>query len=306
MRLLSGALSPLVRATFSRVKQPVPLRDSLDLAAKLSVVEPITTRLTEVTIGVPGLWVQPPRCDSKVPILYFHGGGYIAGSPGTHKRLAARLADLTRRPVFLPAYRLAPEHPLPAAFDDACAAWDGLCAEGFAPETLALGGDSAGGGLALALLAHLCAQGRPPGHAFAWSPFTDLTLQSPSLQDNAATDHFFPAARVTELTKMILGNCPADDPRASPLHAAFPNCPPVLLLASDCEILSDDSRRMTAHLEAQNAPVTLQITPGAPHVWQMFDGFFPEARAAIRATAEFLDSETPRAPKPQLPTSSGS
>lgn len=130
----------------------------------------------------------------------------------------------------------------------------------------------------------------PPVGAFAWSPFTDLTLASPSHRENASRDHFFPPDRARDLTAMILGNLPPEDPRVSPLFGAFPDCPPVLLQASECEILRDDSLRMAEHLRNAGAEVQMSLTEGAPHVWQMFDGIFPEARRSIHKTAAFIKS----------------
>ncbi|WP_417261858.1 alpha/beta hydrolase [Celeribacter sp.] len=288
MRLVSGALSPVVRAAFTHAQNPVPLRDGVDLAAKLSLPVQLSAEVTHDALGLPGMWIRPPECDDERVILFFHGGGYIAGSPETHKRLASRLAQLANRPVFLPAYRLAPEHPLPAAFEDALVVWDALVASGYSPQEITIGGDSAGGGLALTLLAELCQRGAPPAGAFGWSPFTDLTLSSPSFETNAERDHFFPSERARDLIAMILGVSAPEDPQVSPIFARFPNCPPVLLQASECEILRDDSVRMAAHLREEGADVVLSLTEGAPHVWQMFDGFFPEARQAIEETAEFL------------------
>ena len=288
MRFFASALSPIVRAAFTHARNPVPLRDGADLAARFTISVPHSSEVSHDALGFPGLWIHPPGGDEDRVILFFHGGGYVAGSPQTHQRLASRLAHLASRSVFLPAYRLAPEYPLPAAFDDACLVWDALIASGYAPQDVSIGGDSAGGGLALSLLAELCQRGTPPAAAFAWSPFTDLTLTSPSLSENAGRDHFFPAERARDLTAMILGDMAADDPHVSPLFASFPHCPPVLLQASECEILRDDSVRMTEHLRAQGAEVTLSLTPDAPHVWHMFDGFFPEARQSIAETADFL------------------
>ncbi len=288
MRLLAGALSPVVRAAFTHAQNPVPLREGVDWAAKLTLPVQLSAEVTHDALGLPGMWICPPECDESKVILFFHGGGYIAGSPQTHKRLASRLAQLAHRPVYLPAYRLAPEHPLPAAFEDALAVWEVLVAAGYRPKDISIGGDSAGGGLGLTLLAELCQRGTPPAGAFGWSPFTDLTLSSPSFETNAERDHFFPPERARDLTAMILGESSPTDPHVSPIFAQFPNCPPVLLQASDCEILRDDSERLAEHLRAQGAEVTLSLTKDAPHVWQMFDGFFPEARQAIAETAEFL------------------
>ncbi|MCA0042689.1 alpha/beta hydrolase [Celeribacter litoreus] len=288
MRIFSGVLSPVVRTAFTHAENPVPMRKGMDLAARLALQILSDDVVKHDAMGLPGIWIRPPMAIPDRVILHFHGGGYVAGSPQTHHRLALRLAMLSRRAVFLPAYRLAPENPAPAAYEDAGTVWEALIASGFSPKEVVIGGDSAGGGLALSLLSKLCEAGTPPAGAYAWSPFTDLTVSSPSHQTNAESDHFFPAERAKVLIDMILGGFPAEDPRVSPMFAAYPNCPPVLLQASDSEILRDDSVRMAEHLRAQGAQVTLSLTKGAPHVWQMFDGVFPEARNSIRETAEFV------------------
>lgn len=288
MRLFSGALSPVVKTAFTHAENPVPMRKGMDLAARLALNLVSQDRVKHDAMGLPGIWIRPPRADPDRVILHFHGGGYVAGSPQTHHRLALRLALLSRRSVFLPSYRLAPEHPAPAAFEDAGTVWEALIASGFSPDQVVIGGDSAGGGLALSLLSTLCEAGTPPAGAYAWSPFTDMTLKSPSHHLNAESDHFFPPERAQDLIAMILDGFPADDPRVSPIFASFPTCPPVLLQASESEILRDDSTRMAEHLRRQGAEVTLSLTRGAPHVWQMFDGVFPEARQGIRETATFV------------------
>ena len=295
MRLLAGALRPGIRALNARVTDPAPLRRGMETAAWLFFRNvPYALFLRTSYPGADGtlrraLWVTcgAPATPARV-LLYVHGGGYVAGSPHTHKRLAARLSQLAGMQVFLPSYALAPEHPVPAQLADIEAAHAHLLSLGHAPQDIVLGGDSAGGGIALALLARLCARGQPPAACFAWSPFCDQTFSGASVVENGRRDHFFPGDRVQFLAQLILGDTPADDPRASPLFADFPGCPPVLLQVSDSEILRDDAIRMEARLRAQGAEVRLEIWENAPHVWQIFDGWFPEARAAIANTAAFI------------------
>jgi epsilon-lactone hydrolase len=149
--------------------------------------------------------------------------------------------------VEAPDYRLAQEAPLPAARDDAVAAWDALMAEGHGPGDIVLAGDSAGGGLALGLLSELCARATPPAGVVAFSPWTDLTFSGASVAENAARDPLLPAARAAELVGMIAG-ADADDPRLSPLFAAYSGGVPVLIQASRTEILRDDAVRMADRL----------------------------------------------------------
>lgn len=300
MRLLTGAMRPFVRALNARAQDPRPLRRYLNRSARLFFRDVPFALYRPTAYAAAGgrqrraLWVSARArpVPGKV-LLYLHGGGYLAGSPHTHRRMIARLCRMSGLRAFVPAYGLAPEHPVPAQLMDAEAAHAHLMAMGYAPGDIVLGGDSAGGGLALALLARLCRRGQAPALAFAWSPLCDLTFSGASVSENARRDHFFPGERVHDLAEMILGDTPADDPRASPLFAGFPGCSPVLLQVADTEILRDDAFRMAEKLRAAGAEVRLEVWNGAPHVWQIFDGWFPEARQAIGQTADFIRHRLP-------------
>ncbi|KAJ55069.1 hypothetical protein ACMU_15040 [Actibacterium mucosum KCTC 23349] len=284
----AALIRPVARAAMARADDPAPLRRAMRLMSKYLLRGPRNVPAQTITTPTGrALWLGARYADGPV-ILYFHGGGFVAGSPQTHRKLAARLSVLTGLPVVLPPYRLAPEHRLPAAQHDALAAADWLIGQGVAADRIILGGDSAGGGLALSVLSALCKRDTPPRAAFAFCPFTDVTFAGASVRENARTDHFFPGDRVGDLATRILGDTPPDDPRLSPLFARFPNCPPVLLQASTTEILRDDSARMAEALTAQGAEVTLQLWENAPHVWHLADGWWPEARAALRKAATFL------------------
>jgi len=204
--------------------------------------------------------------------------------------MLARLARLTGCEVIAPDYRLAPEHPFPAAVRDARSAWDGLIARGYQPEDVVIGGDSAGGNLALGLLAALLSEGIRPAGLYAFSPVTDLTFSGASIRANEGSDRLLPAARRGDLVRFYLGGAAPDDPRASPLLADFAAPPPVFLQFSETEILADDSRRMAAKLRAAGAVVTLDSWPDAPHVWVLFDGFIPEAREGLKRAAAFVNA----------------
>ena len=235
-------------------------------------------------------WISAGPCLPGKLILYFHGGGYISGSPATHQGLIARLSKLARIEICAPDYPLAQYAPVPAAFEAALVAWRRCLALGYPPERILLAGDSAGGGLALALLARLCAEGTPPAGVVAFSPWTDLAMTGPSLRDNAATDPFLPVARIEELCEIVLAGTDPKDPRISPLYGSFPGCPPVLICHSATEILADDARSMAARLREQGGAVTLHEAPDAPHAWPVFDGWIPEARATLRLAARFAQS----------------
>ncbi|MDF0603038.1 alpha/beta hydrolase fold domain-containing protein [Psychromarinibacter sp. C21-152] len=245
----------------------------------------------------PGAFVTGREPPAPGVILYLHGGAYIVGSPAAYRDLAGRLARQTGRRLYLPDYPLAPEHPAPAAFHAAVAAWEALLGEGYRPGEIVIGGDSAGGGLALALLAEVLSRGQRPAGCFAFSPWTDLTLSGASLRENAGRDVLLPVARIAEVRDLVRGALAPDDPRLSPLFAAFPDCPPVLLAWSQSEILRDDSARMAAHLRGYGAQVEEDVLPDAPHVWQLFHGIVPEANASLNKTAAFILRALP-SPRP--------
>lgn len=232
--------------------------------------------------GRPALSVRVGPVQRGAIVLYFHGGAHVAGAPRTHLSVLTGLARYGRVEVIALDQRLAPEHPFPAALVDAEATWDALLAHGYRPGQIVLAGDSAGGGLALALLARLCARNTAPAGLVAFSPWTDLTGASPSMRENVAREAMLVAERLPEVAALYLQDRPATDPGASPLFAAFPGCPPVLLQCSETEILRDDSLRMADRLRSFGAEVTVQLWPDAPHVWQLFLGWAPEARAALR------------------------
>lgn len=279
----------VLRPAFARSALPEPGRTRFERVMRaMGGMPPLTLTQPGVIGGIPGLWVQNrPRHDAVM--LYFHGGAYVIGSPETHQAMLAALSARTGLRAFLPRYRLAPEHPFPAAFDDALAAWEGLCKLGHAPDQIILGGDSAGGGLAMALLGHLCRSGRQPAGLFAFSPWTDMTFTGASLVTNAAREQILPAHRLTEVRALILGGArpgEANDPCLSPLYAGFPLAPPVLIHAAESEILRDDALRMRNRLP--NAEI--RLAGDLPHVWPMLHGFLPEARATLDATAGFIQT----------------
>ncbi len=284
LRALNAVLRLLVKPRLSATTDPVVVRRDFERFAHLFLPTPRGGRLT--TDPATGLPLAGAPLAGRA-VLWFHGGGMIAGSSRTHRGLAGRLFLASGLPVVLPDYRLAPEHTAPAAQDDARTAWAALIRAGLEPGQIVLGGDSAGGGLALSLLADLCATGTTPAGCIAISPWTDLTGSGPSLHENAARDVMLPAGKLGELCRFALGSHPADDPRISPLFARFPACPPVLIQVSQSEILRDDARRMADHLRAEGATVTLQEWPDTPHAWPLFGNWLPESREAVALAAAF-------------------
>jgi monoterpene epsilon-lactone hydrolase len=289
LALLNDALRLGTKPALARMQDPVLARAMMERGARWMFRAPPHLLVLDAALGgVPGLRISCGRPEPGHAILHLHGGAYLAGSPRTHCAMLGRLSRLAGIEVFAPAYRLAPEHPFPAALEDAEAAFAGLLARGHAPARIALGGDSAGGGLAFALLARLCAAGTPPGLAYGFSPWADLTGSGSTIRSNADADPMLPAGRLAEIAQIYLQGHPAGDPRASPLFAEFPGAPPTLLQVGSTEILLDDSRRLAERLRGFGAAVDLQVLPATPHVVQLFDGWVPEARAALRAAAHSI------------------
>lgn len=289
-RLLNIWLPLTEKRHLSRAQDIAALRRLTDMKARLWLHPPFGTVFRDRrTGGRPALWVNP---DSPGPlILYLHGGAYVMGGAATHRALAARLSRDAGLPLCLPHYRLAPEHPCPAALEDALAAYAAVAGH---PGGVILGGDSAGGGLALALLSAILKGDLPPPLGlFAFSPWTDLSLSGTSCDENAARDVMLPVDRATECAALYLGDVRAEDPRASPVFADFPEPPPVWLTVSETEILRDDALRMADRLRTQGAEVSLTVEDDLPHVWPLFHALLPEGRATLRALAGWLRSLSP-------------
>lgn len=198
-----------------------------------------------------GEWIErsgEPSIGARPTVLYLHGGGYYFCSPRTHRSIVFGLATRANAPVFSLDYRLAPEHRFPAALDDATAAYRYLIAEGTAPESIVIAGDSAGGGLALATLVALRDAGDPlPAGAVLFSPWTDLAATGASIVDNDGADPMFSGPAITKAAKVYLGDMPATHPYASPVYADLRGLPPLFMMAGSTEVLLDDSRRVAAN-----------------------------------------------------------
>jgi monoterpene epsilon-lactone hydrolase len=241
-----------------------------------------------------GEWIEPAaphHAARRRYILYLHGGAYIAMSARTHRALTSRLAAWSDASLFALDYRLAPEHPFPAALEDALAAYRALIDAGAPASRIVVAGDSAGGGLALALLVALRdAKDPPPAAAVLFSPWTDLAATGQSLIDNDAADPLFFGSWVGPEARHYLGATPATDPRVSPLYADLAGLPPLLIQVSDTEVLLDDSRRVFDKAKRSGVAATLEIWPALPHGWHIFAPILPEARAALRAAGAFIQA----------------
>lgn len=235
-----------------------------------------------------GEWIHPRDPTDRV-ILYVHGGGFVSCSAATHRPITCQLARSTGASVFALDYPLAPEHPCPAAPNAVAAAYRWLILDRVTPSRLAVAGDSAGGNLALGLLARARDASIPlPACGVALSPWLDLTGGSPSVQSNDGHCAMFRPRNMTDCAHTYLGGTQPADPVASPLLGDLSALPPVLLQVGSTELLRDDAVRAHEKIQAVGGESTLQVFDGMFHGWHMLDGIVPEARAAIREVATFL------------------
>jgi len=270
--------------------QPEKLRSSFETKARLFFHAPrgFSPKSDALTDAQDALWIAKDQAKAPV-LLYFHGGAYVFGSPRTHGAMLAKLAKLSGARACLPSYRLAPQHPFPAAFDDGLAAYQALLDQGISSTDIFLGGDSAGGGLALAVLGEVLKRGLPkPAGVFAFSPLTDMTYTSTSITENATKDVVLPAERASETSQMYLNGADPRSPKASPLYANFAGACPIFLCVGDTEILRDDTLRLAAKLQEQGVSVTLHVEPNLPHVWPIFHNLLPEANTTLRQVSDWI------------------
>ena len=243
--------------------------------------------------GRPAEWLVPDGAGRERVVLYFHGGGYSAGSLDSHREFAGRLALASGVALVALDYRLAPEDPFPAALDDALAAYADLLDRGIAPGSIALAGDSAGGGLVVATLLSIRDSGLPrPAAAVCLSPWVDLTQTSPSCADTETVDPVLCTDDLVLMAEAYLGDTEATNPLASPLFAAdLSGLPPLLVEVGEDEVLLDDAASLAGRVGATGSDVTLNIWPEMVHVFQVFPGsIVPEADESIAGIGEFLAS----------------
>jgi len=241
--------------------------------------------------GVPVEIQTPPASSPNQRILYLHGGGYCFGSPSSHRHLTTRLAAHAACELWSVDYRLAPEHPFPAALEDVRGVYRFLLEQGHAPEDVVLAGDSAGGGLALSLLKTLRDAAMPlPGAAVLLSPWTDLAAEGGSVEARAERDPLIRPEDVRRFAAMYLDGKPLDHPIASPLHGDLRQLPPLLVHVGTEEVLYDDAVELEARAQQAGVACTCYIGEGLPHVWHYFTPLLPQANQAIRDIAAFLKS----------------
>jgi phosphinothricin tripeptide acetyl hydrolase len=241
--------------------------------------------------GAPAEWTVAEGARDDVAIVYFHGGGYVMGSLNTHRGHCARISQAARARVLTVDYRLAPEHPHPAAALDAVAAVRFVRECGFAPGRTAVAGDSAGGGLTLATLVALRDAGDPmPAAGLCISPWTDLAFTGASLVSKAAEDPMVHAADLRLMADAYLAGRDPRTPLASPLYASLAGLPPLLLQVGSAEILLDDAVRVAERARRAGVDVDLRVWPDMIHVWHAFAQILPEGQQAVDELAAFFES----------------
>lgn len=275
-----------------RAENPTVLEQRARMEAFARPV-PDDVTVTEVDAGgVPAEWISADGHDPQRTILYLHGGGYVIGSRTSHRELVSRIARAAGARALSLEYRLAPEHPFPAAVDDAVAAYKWLLAQGARTGQLVIAGDSAGGGLTVATLLALRDRGIGlPAAGVCISPWVDLTGSGESMTTKADVDPMVQRA----LLQAMAGHYAAGDlraPLASPLFAGLRGLPPLLIQVGTSETLLDDSTRLAAKAKAEGVDVTLEQWEEMIHVWHFFAGMLPEARQAIERVGEFVRQRT--------------
>ena len=238
--------------------------------------------------GMNCAWVRPHRGhDRRRAILYCHGGGYTSGNLGYSRVLSSKLAHVTGYDVLSFEYRLAPEHPYPAAVEDAMRAWDYLMYQGYGAENVTVAGDSAGGNLALVLCRCLKAAGRRmPRALLLMSPWTDMTMSGASYRERVESDPMLTPEYIETVRRAYAGGRDLHDPDLSPLLGDLGSFPPTLIQVGDHEILYSDSASLAAALRAAHVPCQLEVSEGMWHVFQMFP--IKKAAAAMESAARFL------------------
>ena len=243
--------------------------------------------------GVSAEWSVAAGVDEAKVVLYVHGGGYVMGSAGSHRDMTGRLSKAAGARVLSLNYRLAPEHPFPAPVDDAVAAYRWLLAQGISPGNIAVAGDSAGGGLAIATLLALRDAGEPlPAAGIGISAWVDMEGTGESMTTRAAVDPVVQKEGLLGMAKLYLGDSDPKSPLAAPLHADLGGLPPLLLQVGDAETLLDDSTRLAEKARAAGVDVTLKVWDEMPHVWHLFAPILPEGRQAIDEIGSFVQART--------------
>jgi acetyl esterase/lipase len=298
---VSGQEIDAIRALLTAKPRPVGWHDRRERIDEIGSTWPAApdVHLEETEVGdVPGEWSIAPGSDPSRVLLFFHGGGYCSGSIVSHRRMVTEAGRAARMRTLAVAYRLAPEHPYPAAHEDAMTAWRFLRGEGIAARDIVVGGDSAGGNLSITLINRLRALGEEqPACAWLASPWTDLTMSGASLETKGAVDPPIHKAYLEELADCYApkgqgfnGSKPIGrkDPLISPLFSDLRGFPPTLIQVGSSETLLDDSVRFARAAALADVDVTLQVWPHMIHAWPMWNAKLTEGRQALEQMGGFV------------------
>jgi epsilon-lactone hydrolase len=290
---MDGSEIDAVRALLSSKPRPVgwvQRRERLDEVGSVwPVADDVKLELVDLD-GVPGEWSIAPGSDATRALMFFHGGGYCSGSILSHRRMVTEAGRAAGTRTLAVGYRLAPEHPFPAALDDALTAWRCLRNQGVAAGRIALGGDSAGGGLTVALINRLRDAGEElPVCAWLVSPWTDLTMSGETLATKDAIDPIMHKGYLVELADAYLpSGTDRKDPQVSPLYANLTGLPPMLIQVGSAETLLADATRFAAAAGAADVPVTLEIWPHMIHAWHLWNAHLEPGRRALASAGSFI------------------
>lgn len=284
-QLLTAATGPLARQR--------PRLATMRLAAEAAAVfqfVPWNVFLEDADVdGMPAEWLRPAQAPAHRVLLYLHGGGYVLGSLNTHRALVGALARSCQLNTLAINYRKAPEYPFPAALEDACLAYEWLLRQGYKSQDIMVAGDSAGGGLALALLMSLRDAGQPlPAAAIGLSPWTDLVLPTAMLRQVCHEEsQILEALEIRGWGPLYAQRTALSHPLLSPVQGALQGLPPLLIQISDAEVLHDDVLVFCAKARQAGVPLTLQVFEGLVHWWHLFWRFVPEAQQALNQVGTF-------------------
>ena len=284
-----------IRALLSSKPRPVGWPERRKRLDEVGAVWPVANDvvLTAVDVnGIPGEYSIVPGSDPSRVLMFFHGGGYCSGSIKSHRRLLTEAGRAARTRTLAVEYRLAPEHPFPAAYDDALTTWRFLRNEGIAAAHIAIGGDSAGAGLTLALIGRLReAHEELPACVWLMSPWADLTMSGSTLASKAEVDPLIHKQYLNELADAYLpAGIDRKDPRVSPLYADLRNFPPMLIQVGSNETLLDDATRVASRAGAADVAVTLEIWPHMIHAWPLWNAHLEAGRRALASAGAFIRS----------------
>ena len=282
-----------IRALLKSKPRPVGWPARRKRLDEVGTVWPIAddVELTAVDVnGMPGEYSIVPGSDSSRVLMFFHGGGYCSGSIKSHRRLVTEAGRAAKMRTLAVGYSLAPEHPFPAAYEDALSAWQFLRNQGIAAAHIAIGGDSAGAGLTLGLITRLRdAHEELPACAWLISPWTDLTMSGSTLVSKAAVDPLIHREYLNELADAYLpAAMDRKDPRVSPFYADFANFPPMLIQVGSDETLLDDATRLAARVGSADVAVTLEIWPHMIHAWPLWNAHLEDGRCALASAGLFI------------------